>query len=297
VGVVADTGGEVDGRGDPDGAVPDVRANRDVLRTGHVGDTSRLRETATPSEVGLDHVDQPLVDQALELEPPVVGLSGRQRDVDAPREFAVPRVVLRRHRFLDPGHVVLFDGPGGPERLVRSVVAVDVDHQAPVVAENLPRRPDPFDVLVRTAADLDLHRGEPLVDGPSHGFGGGPLGLGEVHRRRVRSYRLAARAAQQSVDRSSGDFPPDVPAGDVDRTDDALDERAPAEVVRVGVRAVGQGSRVERVHADDVVTEQLVDRGPNDRSRSKCLAPSDHAVSRFYPNSALHVGWLTYTSE
>src|SRR5512144_3217911 len=78
-----------------------MRSDGDVIGFGHRRDLAHLKEPTGVAEVGLDDVDEALLQYRLELPAGVEPLTERNWRRDEPRDFAEPLQVLREEWLLD----------------------------------------------------------------------------------------------------------------------------------------------------------------------------------------------------
>jgi hypothetical protein len=209
-----------------------------------------------------------------------VGLARGDGHVDALAEVTVPLEVLRRDGLLEPRQVVGHERLRRTDGLLRPVVAVAVDHDPCIVAHDLAGGRDPLGVVLGRAADLELRRGEPLIDRLAEWLGGVLAPLGDVRGRGVGDDLAAPVPAEQPVDRLLGGLPEDVPQRDVDGRERTLDECAAGDVVGAGVEPVGERLDLVGVPALDVRGDDLLDDRCGRARRGERLAPAHRAVGR-----------------
>ena len=217
-------------------------------------------------DVGLHDVHRLLVDVVAEVVERVDRLAHGNRHVERLRQLGMGPHVEGVHRLLEPGDVELLEPAAPDDRRLQIPDGVDVDHQLDGVADRLPHRLHPLEILPRVGpAELHLHGVEAAIDDPLHvgdqflGAPGQPAAVGVVGLH----FRLAG--AEVPPERLLFQLELDVPEGEVHRRQADAGHAHPADEV---------GGRVHRLHERVPLERRLADD-------SRCVALVDHHLGRF----------------
>ena len=246
-----------------------VVRDRDVAGVRDRRDLLRLQDAADVHDVGLQHADLALPQQRRQMMLGVATLARREAGADAAADLGQRLDVLGVARLLEPVKAIRLELLGDRDRGRRAEPAVTVDQDLHLGADRVAHRRDPLDRLadqrvVRVAAralervELEAaiafvpHRVRRIAD-----LGGGRAGA--VPRVGVRGQALAHAAAEQLVHRPLQRLADDVPHGDLERADRAVQDR-PAARELVAEHRLPQALDRERGLADDVALGELMDR-------------------------------------